>query len=292
MRAFVARSRAAYAHLAPDAPIREVRAAYDAMCRAMRAPLPAGLSVVDERAGDVPVRVYGASDTSVLYLHGGGFAMGDLESHDDIVAEIAAAAGLRCIAVGYRLAPEHPYPAAFEDCAEALFWVADRFGPEIVLAGDSAGGSLATALCHAHRSDPRVRIAGQMLIYPALGGDPGRGSHVEHANAPLLTRDDIALYERLHAAPPDAARPLHEPDLAGLPPTVIETAGCDPLRDDGRDYAARLADAGVPSLWRNEPGLVHGWLRARHGASVARRAFSRIVGAIAALSRGVLPDRG
>lgn len=283
----------------PDAvglSVADQRRVYDAMCRAFFRGYPDGVTATDRPFGGVACREYGVAGgmpATVLYLHGGGFVMGGLESHDDICAEIAARTGYRVVSADYRLAPEHPHPAAFDDALAAALAVAAAFPGPLVLAGDSAGGNLAAAVAHAGR---RVGLApaGQVLIYPGLGADHAAGSSVEHARAPMLTTDDIAFYRRMRhpdgepVGDPTAA-PLCDTDFAGLPPTVIVTAQCDPLADDGPAYAARLVAAGGRAVAFEEAGLVHGFLRARATVGRARAGFDRIVTAIAALGRGAWP---
>lgn len=281
--AFIRRTEAFAAPAGAD--LAAQRAAYDAMARAFHAGRPPGVATRDAASGGVPVRAYGAaSGTTVLYFHGGGFVVGGLESHDDICAELCARTGLAVVCPDYRLAPEHPHPAAVDDGLA----VARALAGPLVLAGDSAGGSLAAAVAHALRGDARLR--GQVLVYPGLGGDPGRGSAVVHARAPLLTAGDVAVYARLRHAGPvpgddPSAHPLHDARFDGLPPTVIFSAECDPLADDGRDYAARIRAAGGQADWHLERGLVHGYLRARHTVPRARDAFARIADAVRRLAQ-------
>ncbi|MGH6948057.1 MAG: alpha/beta hydrolase fold domain-containing protein, partial [Kiloniellales bacterium] len=140
----------------------------------------------------------------------------------------------------------------------------------------------------------RRAAAGQVLIYPSLGGDMDRGSYVEHAEAPLLTVRDILLYCETWAGNRNCAddptfAPLRDQDFSGLPPTVIVTAQCDPLSSDGEAYRDRILAAGGRAWWHEEPGLVHGYLRARHRAARARASFARIVAALAALGKGDWP---
>ena len=172
-------------------------------------------------------------------------------------------------------------------------WAAATIGPPIVLCGESAGGNLAAAVAHATRGNP-VQAIGQVLIYPGLGGDMSAGSHVEHADAPLLTSRDIEFYRRIRSgnayAPGDATlEPLCDSDFSGLPPTVVVTAECDPLSSDGETYRDRILAAGGLAWWREEPRLVHSFLRARTTVPRAAEAFARIIGAVAALGRGDWP---
>lgn len=290
--AFIRRTEEWYPPDAVDLSIAEQRRIYDAMCRAFFEGYPEGVRVGDLSLGGVPCRLYepGESAVSVVYFHSGGFVVGGLDSHDDVCAEIAAATELRVISVDYRLAPEHPHPAAFEDCLAATRAVAERWGGRLVLAGDSAGGNLAAAVAHRTRSE--LPLAGQVLIYPGLGGVGRGGSYAEHAEAPMLTTRDVAFYAAIRcggagepARDPTYA-PLMDEDFAGLPPTAIVTAQCDPLADDGAAYKAALDAAGVPAGLRQEAGLVHGYLRARSNVGRAKRSFARITGAIGDLAAG------
>ena len=294
---FIRKSEESYPEDAVEDSPAEQRRAYDAMCRAFYRGRPEGASARDLSADGVPVRVYtaGDPDRTVMYFHGGGFVVGGLDSHDDICAEICAMTGYRVVAVEYRLAPEHSHPAAFDDCWTAVRWAAREYGDEMVLVGDSAGGTLAAAVAHFARG--RLEgILGQVLIYPGLGGDPGRGSYLEHAEAPMLTLEDVKYYAEVRLpegqAPPTddpTYAPLQDSDFSDLPPTVIFTADCDPLRDDGKDYAARLRAAGGKVQWINEEGLVHGYLRARAAVSRAQDSFERVEIAIEALGQGIWP---
>lgn len=288
---FVRATAAAYPDDAVTLDIAGQRAVYDRMCALFRQPRPAGVAVTDETRGGVPARRYqaGASAVTLVYFHGGGFVVGGLDSHDDVCAELCAATGLRVVSVDYRLVPEHPHPAAFHDAVAAARDVAAAFGP-VLLAGDSAGGALAASAAHAlRRSD--VTLRGVVLVYPGLGGDRTRGSHVTHARAPMLTTADVDYYHRLRhgGAAPDrdpTARALDDTDFRGLPPVAAFSAECDPLCDDARDYRDAVRAAGGAAEWYLDRGLVHGWLRARHSVPRARAAFDRIVTVVAALGRG------
>lgn len=294
--AFIRATAAAYPEDAVSLDIAGQRAVYDRMCALFRRPRPAGVAVADGVMGGVPVRRYesGASDVTVVYFHGGGFIVGGLESHDDVCAEICAATGLRVISADYRLVPEHPHPAAFDDAVAATRAVAAAFGP-VVLCGDSAGGALAACAAHALRGSD-VGLRGVVLIYPGLGGDMTRGSYVTHARAPMLTTEEVRYYHRMrHGGAPPARDPtasaLHDSDFAGLPPVAAFSAECDPLADDGRDYRDRIRAAGGTAEWYLDRALVHGWLRARHSVPRARAAFDRIIAAVSALARGTaLPE--
>lgn len=297
VRAFIRKTAESYPEDAVAGSIADQRRSYDTMCAVFHQGRPEGVTAEDRRADGVPVRVYSAGDPSctVMYFHGGGFVVGGLDSHDDVCAEICAMTGYRVVSVDYRLSPEHHHPAAFDDCWAATQWAAREYASELVLAGDSAGGNLAAAV--AHRARGRLAgILGQVLIYPGLGSDGSAPSFEENAEAPLLTLAEVRFYENIRLAEGQAApvgdptyAPLQDSDFSGLPPTVIVTADCDPIRDDGAEYAARLRAAGVKVHWINEEGLVHGYLRARTMAERARASFERIEVAIEALGQGIWP---
>ena len=273
---------------AVDASIEQQRLWYNALCAQFSPPHPAGLTTLDETVRDVPIRRYRPAkirtETRLLYLHGGGFVVGSLDSHDSICAEIADRVGAELVAVDYRLAPDHVWPSQHEDCLAVLRALVES-GHKIVVIGDSAGGNLAAGLCvGAVNEGFSEAIIGQALIYPALGGDLVSGSYVEMAQAPGLTTADVGYYRDILKAP--AEDPVAHALCAGdeiirrLPPAFITAAHFDPLRDDGRDYAARLAKAGVEVWYREEPQMVHAWLRARHMSKGAEAGFHALCIAI------------
>ncbi len=289
--AFLAKCDAFYPPDAVNATIAEQRGFYDALCAQFSPPLPEGMTTQDGIVeGRIPVRWYRpalqATDTVLLYLHGGGFVVGSLDSHHAICGEIAAAAGAELIAVAYRLAPEHVWPAAFDDSFAVLrSLLADS--RQVVVIGDSAGGNLAAGIVLKARDTGLCGVVGQALVYPALGGDLVSGSYADMANAPGLTTADVRYYRDIYAAPPNEpyAFPLASADLAGLPATFITVAHFDPLRDDGRTYAARLAMSGIEVWFREEPQMVHAWLRARFMSEGAAEAFAALCGAIARMAK-------
>ncbi|MDG4877413.1 alpha/beta hydrolase [Mesorhizobium sp. WSM4935] len=279
-------------------PIAEQRAVYDQMCAAFHQGHPDGVTTSDglvaTAAHATPVRRYRmagkAAAAVVVYYHGGGFVLGGLESHDDICAEICAGTGFEVVSADYRLAPEHLHPASFDDAFAVFEWAAATSALPIVLCGESAGGNLAAAVAQATRRHGRHAV-GQVLIYPELGGDETGRSHVEHAEAPLLTIADIEFYRRIRAAPEQSQHdptlaPLRDRDFSGLPPTIIVTAECDPLSSDGEVYRDRILAAGGQAWWREEKRLVHSFLRARPTVPRAAEAFARIVSDIARLGAG------
>ncbi|HEX8047799.1 alpha/beta hydrolase [Rhizobium sp.] len=271
---------------AVTASIEQQREWYDALCRQFDRPLPDGMRIEDEMVrGRIPVRWYRPetvrTSTCLLYLHGGGFVVGSLESHHAICAEIADHARADLISVDYRLAPEHRWPAQTDDCFAVLRHLLDA-GKTVVLIGDSAGGNLAAGLVVRAKGQGFSGIVGQVLIYPALGGDLVSGSYEEMANAPGLTTADVVYYRSVLQAPAGdpVAGALAQSSFDGLPPTFITVAYFDPLRDDGRNYAAKLAQAGVEVWFREEPQMVHAWLRARHMSDGARTGFRAICDAV------------
>ena len=287
--AFHHRCEAFYPADAVDAPIEQQRAWYDALCAEFDAPSPDKLARQDEAVGGrIPVRRYRPADiatqTRIFYIHGGGFVVGSLESHDAICAEIAHAAKAELVSIDYRLAPEHVWPAAFDDCFKVLQWLlAD--GRPLVVAGDSAGGNLAAGMALKARAEDITGIAGQVLIYPGLGGDLVSGSYIEMAEALGLTTADVAYYRDVLKAPAENvfAHPLKAGDFSGLPPAYITSAHFDPLRDDAALYAQRLIAAGVNVTYRDEPQMIHAWLRARHMSEGARDGFVRLCRAVSDL---------
>lgn len=284
--AFITATESAYPADANIATPAENRRYYDAMCAQFRGPRPDGLVVRDAVIADVSCRIYGAETVPfVLYLHGGGFVVGGLDSHDDVCAEVADATGLQVIAVDYRLTPEHRWPAPLDD-ARAVWRAVSR--PGIVM-GDSAGGLLAAGLSLAERgADAPFAPLGQVLIYPGLGGTGDAASYRENAEAPLLRASDVGAYHKLlHGDGPVSdpfARPLLVPDLTDAPPAFIVSADVDPLRDDARDYALRLRQAGVSVQYRNEAQLPHGYLRARRSCDRARISFQAIIAAVSQMA--------
>ncbi|MEX3775059.1 alpha/beta hydrolase [Pseudomonas sp. MYb118] len=278
-----------------DTSLAAMREAYSAMCRAFTPQRPAGLYVVDFELAGVRVRAYQPplssppeGDPCVLYLHGGGWVVGDLDSHDFICAELASTLNTLVIAVDYRLAPEHPYPAGFHDCLSV--WRALRAGPfhldpeRTLVAGDSAGGNLAAALCLALRAAGEPMPAAQVLIYPGLGGDRRLPSRSECSDAPLLSSRDVEDYHALYLgarAPCAQAMPLLADDFSGLPPALIAVAQFDPLRDDGVHYAERLTAAGVATTLYYGEGLVHGCLRGRGRVAEVDALYETLLGYLA-----------
>ena len=284
IREFLAICDGFYPPDAVDAPIAQQRAWYDALCARFDRPLPEGLTFEDEMLF-VPIRRYRParmrSDVVLLYLHGGGFVVGSLDSHHAICAEISDHSGAELVSVDYRLAPEHVWPAQTDDCYGVMKQLIGS-GRKLVMIGDSAGANLAAGLTLRARDEDLSGVVGQVLIYPALGGDLRSGSYLEMAHAPGLSTADVAYYRAILKAPQDepVAHPLNAGTLEGLPPAFITVAHFDPLRDDGWHYAERLREAGVEVSIREEPQMVHAWLRARHMSEGARDGFSAVCAAV------------
>jgi acetyl esterase len=299
--AFIERTNSYYPPDTIDYTVAQQREIYDRMCREFFAGYPVGVAVetsaIATPSHDIPVRIYrnAVPDKSamVLYVHGGGFILGGLDSHDDVCAELCARTGYEVVSVDYRLAPEHLHPAAFDDALNAFEWAARTYDRSVVLCGDSAGGNLCAAVSHATRGRAK-RPIGQVLIYPGLGGDRSKGSYLVHAEAPMLTMRDLEFYKNIRTGGVDRGTditqsPLADADFTNLPPTVLITAQCDPLSSDGEAYRDRIIAAGGHAIWTEEKGLVHGYLRARHTVGRARASFTRIVDAAAALGQGNWP---
>lgn len=247
---------------------------------------------IDGPAGPVTVRVYqpGASAPApmLLYFHGGGWVVGDLESHDEVCRQLSVGVGAVVVSVEYRLAPEHPFPAGLEDCFAATRWAsdnADALGGDshrLVVAGDSAGGNLATAVCLLARERGGPEIAHQLLIYPVTDHNLETASYRDNAEGYFLTRDMMEWFWEQYL--PDAAQPADplaaplQAELAGLPPATVITAGYDPLRDEGIAYAEKLAAQGVPVEQREFEGLIHGFIGMTDALTQARVAMDYLCG--------------
>src|SRR3954468_15891469 len=254
----------------------------------MRAQVPAvsgtlaAVARVDDRtvpgaAATLPVRIYTPQGTGpfpgIVYFHGGGFVIGDLETHDPLCRQIATRTHAVVCAVHYRLAPEHPFPAAVDDALTAARWFmahaadagVDR--DRLFVMGDSAGGTLATVTALAVRDQLGPHLRGQILVYPITDHvEAGAASYTEFADGYGLTRDGMRWFLRHYAANPHDATdprvcPVRMPTLRGLPPAFVVTAEYDVLRDEGERYAERLREDGVHVTFERAAGLHHGFIR-------------------------------
>ena len=267
----------ARAHLSPPAPeVDEVRAL------AARGP-----------AGPIPLRLYrglgtgaGAPLPVLVFFHGGGWTIGDLDTHDIVCRTLANKARCAVVAVDYRLGPEHKFPAAVEDCIAATRWVAGQGAAlgidaeRLAVGGDSAGGNLATVVAIALRDAGGPPLAFQALVYPATDQRMDSASHAQFGEGYLLTRNNMVWFRDNYLAPADyddwRASPIRAADLARLPPAHIITAGYDPLVDEGRAYSERLVAAGVPVLYECFEGMAHGFLTMGGAVAAANHALYRL----------------
>ncbi|MEC9203368.1 MAG: alpha/beta hydrolase [Actinomycetota bacterium] len=249
--------------------------------------------------GPLPVRVYRPDGAAVpapvvVFFHGGGWVLGSIATHDATCRGLANRTGAVYVSVDYRLAPEHPYPAAPEDCYAATCWVADHAADlgvdpgRLAVAGDSAGGNLAAVVCQMARDRSGPAVAFQLLIYPVTDLDFDRWpSMEENADGPLLTREGMDWFARHYVGTlpftgdPYAA-PIRAADLSGLPQAHVATAGHDPLRDEGAGYAEALAAAGVTVGYDNFATMIHGFVGFADVVPAAGEARDRIAAALAA----------
>ena len=277
----------------PPKTVEERRQQWADYTRKLSKPAPQTLIVEDVAiaTGDrkVPTRVYrprngAAVHPCIVYMHGGGFTLGDLDSSDSIAWGLAHEADAVVISVDYRLSPEHPWPAAFDDCFGVMCALRARpkdfhiDAARVALAGDSAGGRLAAGLSIKARDQGGPHIAAQALVYASAGAIADSRSREDFAEGFGLT---AAAYESFYKAlfPTTAydddptAWPIRAKDLTRLPPTLVHVSGIDPIRDDGRAFAARLALAGVDVTFREAKGMLHGFMRARFFGAAAKAEF-------------------
>jgi acetyl esterase len=242
--------------------------------------------------GEIPIRIYRPRvhrcDCLVIYFHGGGFVLGSVETHDHVSRLLCDIAGCTVMSVDYRLAPEHRFPAATDDCLAAVRWAGDNIDAlaasphEIILFGDSAGANLATVTTLRLRDEGGPRPGGQVLVYPVTNyHTPPTQSYLDNASGYSLTRAAMIRFwsdylsdvgDALHPH----ASPLRAADLSGLPPALIMTAEFDPLRDEGEAYAAKLGEHGVTVTVIRLDGMIHGFLRMAAASVRARHAYDQI----------------
>ena len=250
----------------------------------------------------IPARLFDAAANRepgplVVFFHGGGFVIGDLDTHASFCAQASRTLNLPVLAIDYRLAPEHRWPAAPDDCEAAARWAAGnppelgRSATGLVLMGDSAGGTLTITTALALRDDPAaVPVIVQAPIYPATDSTRPYPSFEAFAEGYLLTRDSIRWFEDCYRADLGHMRgsPINA-DLAGLPPAVVITASLDPIRDQGRAYAAALIEAGVPVTFREAVGTVHGFITLRRAIPSAQ---GDVAGYLVALRAAIAEAEG
>ena len=261
-------------------PLPELRQQLRVMVSLMDEPAPSLPRIEDIRipgpAGEIPARLYSTTvekrpQPTVAYFHGGGWVQGDLETHHGLCARLARHAGALVVAVDYRLAPEHKFPAAVDDCLAAYRWLRAKgrdLGADttkVAVAGDSAGGNLSAVVSQLAASSGVPVPTCQVLIYPAVDFSLDTESHRELADGHVIPRDRILWYmEQYLKGEADKAdlraSPLRAPSLKGQPPAMIVTAGFDPLRDEGRAYGDRLREAGVDVVHREYTGQIHAFV--------------------------------
>ncbi|WP_338466016.1 alpha/beta hydrolase [Novosphingobium sp. ZN18A2] len=277
--------------------LEEARASYVAMNPLAEAD-PRELAVIKDLtcpgpAGDIPIRLYDARGTRepgpvVMFYHGGGFVIGDLESHHNLCTEIAAELDMPVVAVHYRLAPEHPFPAAPDDCEAATRWVAgspEELGRKItglIPMGDSAGGNLTIVTTQALAEKPAdVPVVLQVPIYPLSDEKPDHPSMINFAEGFLLTAEAMAWFGECYKAASDDKRAY--PILgehSDMPPTVLITAGLDPIRDSGRVYGMELIRAGSDVVFLEMKGSIHGFTNVRKAIPSAQVDLHRVFAAM------------
>lgn len=244
----------------------------------------------------VPIRIYTPAGDGpfpcLVYFHGGGWVVCDLDTHDGVCRAIANRAGAVVVAVDYALSPEHKFPAAVDDCYAATCWVAAnaarlRVDPRrIAVGGDSAGGTLSTVMCLKSRDEGGPALALQVLVYPVTNlAAFDTPSYAEFAEGYYLTRAEMEWFRGHYLAQPEDAQnpyasPLLAPELRGLPPALVITAECDTLRDEGEAYAKRMADAGVPVTAVRYAGMIHPFFSLGGVLNQGRRAVEQVAAAV------------
>jgi acetyl esterase len=242
--------------------------------------------------GDVPVRIYtpmgagAAALPAVVFFHGGGFVIGDLQTHDALCRQIANGAKARVIAVDYRLAPEHKFPAAADDCFAALKWVAAQASAigvdanRIAVCGDSAGGNLSAVVCQMAKAAGGPHIVYQVLMYPTTIAHAKTGSMKDFERGYFLEREAMDwFFDAYVPKGHDMKDPKLAPfwgDVKGLPPAYVITAGFDPLKDEGKQYADKMSAAGVHVTYKDYPALVHGFFNMSAVVPQAKEAIAEV----------------
>jgi len=245
-------------------------------------------SIEDAQAAGVPVRIYRPSDEelpALVYFHGGGWVLGSVNSHDSLCRTLAARCGCTLVSVDYRLAPEHPFPAAVDDAWSVTAWAAETF-PAVAVGGDSAGGHL-SAVTALRARDEGLALALQVLVYPVTDYSFDTASYGEWGTDTNLTEESMRWFWE-HFIPADVAAddprvsPLRASELAGVASALVVIAECDPLCDEGEAYARRLEEAGVPVTLSRYDGQLHGFLRMPALFDRSRDAIDEFAGAVRA----------
>ncbi|TKC81615.1 alpha/beta hydrolase [Trinickia terrae] len=296
----LAHARAAGAPDLADLPPEAARGLYRQILAAADVP-PADVAVTDQQidgpGSTLKLRVYRpkreAARGIVVYYHGGGFVLGDLDGYDNVCRQLCEDSGAAIVSVDYRLAPEHPFPAAVDDSWAALQWVARHAesivpgNPAIAVAGDSAGALLAAVMCLLARDNDGPALAHQALVYPpAAGGAYGEfASRTTHAGGPTLTARamDYFGHHYLGTDKPQndfRAAPLFADDLSNLPPALVQVAAYDPLRDEAMAYGQRLLEAGNDAIVVEYHGLAHGFISMGGAVRAARLAQEQMAQAL------------
>lgn len=261
--------------------------AVHAQSAATQPPGPQMANVFDETMAGVTVCVYvpqEASGAAVVYFHGGGWVLGSIATHDSVCRLLAQQSRATVISVDYRLAPEHPFPAAVDDAVAVTTWVLTTAPAyvdpcRVAVAGDSAGANLAAAAALALRDTDHPPIRAQLLVYPAVDAAMTAPSYGENGSGPFLSRDNMAWFYRHYQAEADATdwrlSPLRASDLSGVAPALVITAELDPLRDEGEAYAMALAQHGVDATAVRYAGATHGFFRWSHATAPSREAVAQ-----------------
>jgi acetyl esterase len=284
----------------PDPPVEELRAQWGMFLAFLGAATPGSIHRVQNRTipgagGEIAIRVYHPSDEPslpvIVYLHGGGWVLGSIGDCDSILRPVANRANAIVVSVEYRLAPEHRFPAAFDDAWTATKWVSDHAAElgadprHVAVMGDSAGGNLAAAIALMARGVGQPDLALQVLLYPVVDEEFTSPSMIENATGYLLETERMRWFFRQYltdAADGDDWRvsPVRAADLAGVAPALVVTAEYDPLRDQGNAYAARLRGAGVAVEHTEYPGVFHGFFGLQQILEPAEQLFEQVVAAL------------
>ncbi len=284
-----------------ELPVEEARAALKEMSRTLDVEKFEIRDVQDRTiqgpAGDIPIRIYWPDTTDskgslpiLMLYHGGGFALGDIDTHDHMARHYCKHGEVIVISVDYRLAPEHPFPAGIEDCYAALCWASENANEiggnnsHLAVTGDSAGGNISAVICQLAKERKGPAIAFQALVYPCATMETktkyasretfGSGDY-------FLGQKDIEWLNSMYFADPDdatstAAAPIHAADLSGLPQALVITAGFDPLSDEGEDYANRLKEAGVQAEHVRFEGTIHGFMSFAGAIDAGRKGLALV----------------